>query len=123
VETELCEYCHRKHVVEERITCDACGGLILTLEPKTVEWFGTGVYSEIHEFMPDFGGLPRVPITVTYDPKQSNSVFQFHFCCVSHMLLFLRNLPDGYFPVDEIRIAGTVSAFAQLPVQEIPDSE
>ena len=123
VTTEYCEHCQRKHVTEERVTCDACGGLICMTEPKTVEWFGTGVYSEIHEFMPEFGSLPRVPIVVIYDPKQSSTVFRFYFCCLAHMLAFLRNLPPGYLPIDEIRIEGTVSAFAQIPVQEIPEAE
>ncbi len=121
VTTEVCDRCNRKHVVEERILCDACNGLICATEPKAVEWFGTGLYSEVHEYMPQLDSLPRTPITVTYDPKQSNAIFQFHFCCLSHMLLWLRHLPEGYLPVDEIRIEGVVNAFAQLPVQEIPD--
>ena len=73
--------------------------------------------------MPEFGTLPRVPIIVTYDSQQSKTRFQFHFCCLAHMLLFLRDLPAGYLPIDEIRIEGTVSAFAQIPVQEIPEAE
>jgi len=121
ITAELCEHCKRKHVVEERITCDACGGLICSHEPKTVEWFGTGVYSEVNEYMPQLDSMPRTPITVIYDPKQSNAVFQFHFCCLSHLLMWLRNLPEGYLPTDEIQVHGLGNAFMQLPLQEIPE--
>ena len=122
VETEHCEHCGNTHEKRVIIYCDACQGAIVATEPRTVEWFhNTGVYSKIEEYIPT-GELSRAPITVTYEAKRlSGSVFQFHFCCLAHMLAFLRNLPDGYLPIDEIKIEGLVHAFAQLPVQEIPE--
>jgi len=121
VDTKKCNLGH-DHVVQERIRCEACGGLIAAIEPRTVEWFGKGVYSEIQQYLP-LGEIPREPITLIYSPRLASTVFENHFCCISHLMLWLRNLPEGYLPSDRIQIVGTVHAFAQIPVQEIPQTD
>lgn len=118
IETEQCNLGH-EHVVKEEYYCDYCKGLITEATPKTINWFGKGLVSEVKEFRPAGGG-PRQIITVVYQPVLAGmQAIELHFCSFSHALAYLRNPPKGALPGDQIQIGGTIESFSQTPL-EIP---
>jgi len=117
--TQRCELGH-DHVQVERIFCNLCHGLINEAAPRTVNWFGTGVYSEISEYAPSGAG-GRDPITVLYSPvAAAGRTFELHFCCVSHVFEFFSTLPAGSMAGDRVVIQMHVFAFEQTAIVDLP---
>jgi len=118
IETAKCDLGH-EHVVKEEYYCDYCKGLILEALPKTINWFGRGLVSEVKEYRPAGGG-PRQVVSVVYQPVLAGmQPIELHFCSFSHALAYLRNPPKGALPGDRIQIAGTIESFTQMPL-DIP---
>ena len=118
IETARCDLGH-EHVVKELYYCDYCKGLILEATPKTINWFGKGLVSEVKEYRPAGGGDRQI-VTVVYQPVLAAlQPIELHFCSFSHALAYLRNPPKGALPGDQIQIVGTIESFGQTPL-DIP---
>ena len=118
IETARCNLGH-EHLAKEEYYCDYCKGLITEATPKTFNWFGRGLVSQVKEYHPAGGG-PRQIITVVYQPVLAGlNPIDLHFCALSHALAYLHNPPKGALPGDQIQIMGTIESFAQTPL-DIP---
>lgn len=116
VTSKRCELGH-DHVTKEEYYCDYCRGLIAEATPKTYNWFGRGITSEVQEFRPAGGGERQI-VTVIYQPVLAGmQPIELHFCALSHALAYLRNPPKGALPGDRIQLSGTVESWSQSPLQ------
>jgi hypothetical protein len=119
VRERVTERCDRGclHVVQEKIYCDFCGGLIVTECPRTIDVFGRGISSDVRMIFPSSEG--RVFISVEYRPVlQSPKKLQFEFCCMSHVLRFFRDARFGQMGADELAISMPFQALGMVPVCE-----
>jgi hypothetical protein len=119
--TERCDKGH-VHVVQSRVFCDFCGGLIVTECPGRLDIFGRGETSEVRIVYP--ASEDRAYITVSYHPVlQQPKTLRFEFCCISHVLRFFRDARYGQIPNDQIEINLPYGALFMAPVGEPPVEE
>ena len=114
LETERCELGH-EHITVERTICDFCQGVISLGHPKTVQLFNR-LTSHIVEYKPLGDEIRQAILMTVISHLAGRKPIEFHFCCESHRLEFLRAAPANLLPGDEVLVQMTVQAMAQQPI-------